>query len=164
LHSTQSIKARKKRSAENPKGTAVDDVVELTQNLEVSYGPKANQKIHRDNDIVHFESSVVSSFNGTNNCAPQNESNCSPLRPPSRKSVEEEAKNEEVKHEEGEEEKEREELPKFETLKPFAFGSRINEPVVLEGLTLSPYAFFAEIAQPELLNFQILSPRGKFSF
>uniref|UniRef100_A0A1I7RM06 Reverse transcriptase domain-containing protein n=1 Tax=Bursaphelenchus xylophilus TaxID=6326 RepID=A0A1I7RM06_BURXY len=58
------------------------------------------------------------------------------------------------------EEEEDEELPKFETLKPFAFGAKVNKGVVLEGLTLSPFAFWSEILQPEALNFQVLSPRA----
>lgn len=129
LHATQSIKTKRRKRA-TPNGTLVDDVVELTQNLEVNYGPSARRNIiYRDNEIVHFESNVISSFNGS--CAQQNESNCSPLKPPSRKPAQpnkEHDLNEEPKGEEGtestedeeKEREEREELPKFETLKPFA--------------------------------------------
>ncbi|KAI6176222.1 hypothetical protein M3Y97_00775100 [Aphelenchoides bicaudatus] len=172
LHETHNIKTkRQKRAPTQVNSSSVDDVVELTQNLEVNYGPGAQRKIFRDNDIVQFESTVNSSFNSfnlTENCNNNlNETNCSPLRPPSRKPTEKtkDEKTEKEEHEnvEGESEverEEREELPKFETLKPFAFGSRFNEAVVLEGLTLSPYAFFSQIMQPEMLNFEILSPRA----
>lgn len=110
-----------------------------SSSVEFKFGPDAQESIYRDD-------------NSTDIC---DDRLCSPLMPPT-------TTHHSHEHEKPSEEKEEEEeeLPKFETLKPFAFGSRINEAVVLEGLTLSPYAFFSQLAQPEMLNFEVLSPRA----
>ncbi|KAI6211223.1 Moulting cycle MLT-10-like protein family-containing protein [Aphelenchoides besseyi] len=52
------------------------------------------------------------------------------------------------------------EYPILEILAPFAFSSRINEPIALELLILSPHMFFTELIQPEALNLILLSPRA----
>uniref|UniRef100_A0A0N5B4W5 Uncharacterized protein n=1 Tax=Strongyloides papillosus TaxID=174720 RepID=A0A0N5B4W5_STREA len=56
-----------------------------------------------------------------------------------------------------------EEAEKFEifnTLQPFAFFNRINEPVILEIQTLSPHAFILELFSPEIIVETNLSPRA----
>lgn len=135
----------------------------IERNVEVNYGSSVKRKLHANDDIVNAEPTTIDgSFNSSSSDEICGHEDCSPLRPPT-PTLRNEEKDGEERGEEGDEEREeekREELPRFETLKPFAFGSRINEAVVLEGLTLSPYAFFSEIAQPELLNFEILSPRA----
>lgn len=158
LQSTQHIKERRKRASNiQQTNSTIVDYVEISQNVEVNYGPEA-KVIQRDDDTIKLSPTVNSSFDLTQDNCGDNDPSCSPLMPPTST----QAKKEE--REETEEKEEKEELPKFETLKPFAFGSRINEAVVLEGLTLSPYAFFAQLAQPEMLNFEILSPRAFVSF
>ncbi|KAI6187378.1 hypothetical protein M3Y98_00236900 [Aphelenchoides besseyi] len=129
--------------------------VEITRDIDVNINPKAHHPMYAEATTESINSTITTETSLTNSCADTtNSARCSPLStptstvPPS------------LPPKKHDKEKDEEELPKFETLAPFAFGSRINESVVLEALTLSPYAFWNELVQPEFASVMTLSPRA----
>lgn len=164
MFSRMSTEQRERRVEEDIRNLAkltsfIPSNFESLKNI-MSRRKRSNRESIGDHIEVNFGSNLTDDVNSTESCE---NTTCSPLMPPTKTphlhEHEKEHEHEHGKSKEHEEEEE-EELPKFETLKPFAFGSKINEAVVLEGLTLSPYAFFSQLAQPEMLNFEILSPRA----
>ncbi|KAI6236214.1 Moulting cycle MLT-10-like protein family-containing protein [Aphelenchoides besseyi] len=126
--------------------------VEITRDVDVKIGPKAHNQMYTE---ATTESIITTKTSLANSCAETTSSTrCSPLSTPTSTVPTSRTPKQHDK------EKEEEELPKFETLAPFAFGSRINESVVLEALTLSPYAFWNELIQPEFASVMTLSPRA----
>lgn len=112
LQSTQHIRRRRDDSSNQQKtNSSILDYVEISQNVEVNYGPDAKAKIQReDEDYIQPETD-------TDNCITNNTA-CNPLKPPTttHKIVKDKSKSSEERSNE-----EEEELPKFEVSFKYRF-------------------------------------------